>query len=145
MIIGMTTQPHFDDDPTDSDMMIGTPVVADTALRDTWHRMVLPLGFSKRDLWVMMLQDDCLTKVLIRIDDWPQFVDRTGVDNLMTMMTRLDLPDLSAACLLIRPGAGTPTFLDRQWAKTIEICAAEAGVRVRRTHLATDEDVLTLR
>lgn len=117
----------------------------DRDLEQFWRAVLGPLGFSKRRLWLVMIDayDEPIQR-LIEVDDLPLGMDPRDADNLMTAFgvpVRDDLPGGSLAILLTRPGRDQMRADDRRIALELTRAAGRAGVGLRPIHLANDAEL----
>lgn len=123
-----------------------TPPIRTTAdLHLHWRRLMGPLGFTDRTLWICMFDaDDRVSPVLPQITDLPPaapasigpFVEALGIKGLPEVR--------SYAFLLSRPGGAYVTAADRTWAAAITQAARHHEFVVRQTFLACDETIRPL-
>jgi DNA-binding transcriptional regulator YdaS (Cro superfamily) len=120
------------------------PIVTPADLRQRWRALVGPLGFGERLLRFSFVGPDrrlvkLLSEVPIGRSPTPAMVD-----GLMSTVEAL-VNDVGAggtvAFLLTRPGLGSVSRWDRQWADALVAGAAERGVAIEPVFRAHDHDI----
>ena len=107
----------------------------------------VPLGFSERLLWVILLTaEGRVTPVVLQVEDLPRLPDPGLLDPLMSVIGQVcgELGEGTAAVLLSRPGGAGITPAERTWAQQLSDAAAAADVRLWPVHLANDDELVTL-
>ncbi len=118
-------------------------------LETTWRHLMRPLGFSKKSLWLMLIEPDGLAVPnLLEITDTAQPPDPDQRGQLATFLRSLadDVAPAGsrAAFLLSRPGDAAVAAGDRAWATALYDACREAGLPCEIVHLATDTDIRPL-
>jgi hypothetical protein len=116
-------------------------------LEQMWRRLMSPLGFGARALWMVVVEDDRPVPQVTEFSQLPSTPDEEfgeGLVNILGGLAPSLADDASFAFLLTRPGGGRPDAHDIAWARTLY----EVGRRVRMPltviHLAHDHDVLPM-
>lgn len=117
-------------------------------LEAAWRRLIQPLGWSSRRLWLMLIgPDDRPIPQLLEVSEMPEQLDEECVADIARFLVRVReevLADGRLALLLCRPGAGLPTVADREAAAALYAACRERGVPMEVVHLATDADIMPL-
>ncbi|MEX0428825.1 hypothetical protein AB3X52_14455 [Nocardioides sp. DS6] len=126
-----------------------TPVLhSQSDVEAAWRRLIQPLGWSSRRLWLMLIgADDRPVPRLLEVTEMPDGLDPDAAAQVAHFLDRvLDecLPGGRLALLLCRPGAGFPTAADRSAAGMLYDACRERGVPMEVIHLATDVAIMPL-
>lgn len=117
-------------------------------LEHTWRHLMEPLGFSRRSVWMMLLDDDDRPRPgLTEIEgcERPPEPDLlAGFADLARTLLDDVAPRGRWAFLLTRPGGAGVTDTDRAWAHGLVTACRAAGVPTEVVHLATDVDLVPL-
>jgi len=113
-------------------------------LEQAWRRLMRPLGFGRRSLWLMLVcDDDRPLPQLTEIADLPELPtggQRRQFTHFLEGLVGL-IDDARFAFLLTRPGPGGPDEVDRAWAAMLYDVARETGTPCEVVHVATDDTV----
>jgi hypothetical protein len=124
------------------------PLIRDRAeLESAWRRLMEPLGFARRSLWVMVIDDDDRPiPHLTELTDLAELPDERAAGDLAELVRVLSdaLPRTRLAFLLSRPDTGPPDSPDHAWAAVVYDAARGAGATCEVVHLATDDTVAPL-
>lgn len=128
------------------------PVRTDEDVRRRWRSLMGEGGFGRTTLWVVWYDaDGRQLPVVMPIDDLPESLDSTLLDNLiMILADPVNVGAASVALALSRPGAATVTVADRHRANAILAAADRArcrgsfGLKLWPIQLATANSVRTL-
>lgn len=124
-----------------------TAVRTDAELEQFWRGLMGPLGFARRALWLVFVEDDGrVLRQIVEIGDLPAMPAHAEVEGFAGTMAGLreELGVDRLAFLLVRPGRGGADRGDRAWAAALHRAARAAGVRCEPVHLATDTDLVPL-
>ncbi|MFW0785050.1 hypothetical protein AAFP35_11050 [Gordonia sp. CPCC 206044] len=122
------------------------PIGCPDDLRQRWRALMGPLGFSESLLWFAFVDaEQCLVPALTQLP-LPIRPDEFLTDVLMANMreTLDQVPGVSVAFLLTRPGHGGVTAADREWAALLDRDAARHGVAMLPVHRANDDDLVAM-
>ncbi|CUR58980.1 conserved hypothetical protein [metagenome] len=118
-------------------------------LEQTWRRLMGPLGFSRHQLWVMLIEADHRPLPhLIEIPDarWPP--DAREIEALGKFLAGLHRGVVGAegrvAFLRSRPGRDGVLERDRAWARALYDACRAHHIPCEIVHLATDDRLLPL-
>lgn len=119
-----------------------TPIRTQADLHNHWTRLMGPLGFSRRQLWLNILGcDGRPTAFLTQLTDLPPLPDEpllAGVMDITRQLLAMQAVDGSLALLLARPGPDRRTASDLAWAEALTVSAAHNDVPLRPIYVATD-------
>jgi hypothetical protein len=116
----------------------------DTVVRTTtdlfllWQGLMGDGGFSRRSVWLLLLDEKGRPEpTIVPIDDVPSVPDRRSVNGLATLVSGLIAEGIAAsiALLVSRPGHRDMTEDDRRWARAL------APISGWPVHLATTDHV----
>jgi hypothetical protein len=115
-------------------------------LHDAWRRLIRPLGFARRSVWLMLIdRDDRPTPVVTEVRDLPDVPDAEETAGLGHMLSHLvnDLdPSGRWALLLSRPGSHVTDEIDRVWVAALYDTLRSQAIPHDTIHLATDREIL---
>jgi hypothetical protein len=115
-------------------------------LADVWSRLMRPLGFSRRSVWLMLIgADDRPIPHLTEIEqaeDPPDPAELQGMAEVISELATELAPGGRVAFLRSRPGAPGVTADDRAWARALDDLGRLAGVPVDVVHRACDHDLV---
>ena len=120
------------------------PIATPADLRQRWRALMGPLGFNERLLRFSFVGPD--RRLVKLLSDVPIGRSPTPalVDDLMSALEVL-VNDVgeggNVAFLLTRPGLGSVSRWDRQWADALVAGAAERGVAIEPIFRAHDHDI----
>jgi hypothetical protein len=121
------------------------PVIQTQAdLETAWRRLVNPLGFHCRSLWLLMIGgDDRPIPSMTEIADLPDEPDERASKGLGELLQLLPPDDGGRwALLLSRPGSHPTDESDRSWAAAFYDTMRRHDVPHEVIHLATDAEIL---
>lgn len=122
-----------------------TPIRNQADLQKHWRRLVGPLGFSSRQVWLNILAGDGRpTSFLTQLEELPTEPDTELLDQVLSIARQLLVThavDGSLALLLTRPGPDRRTASDVAWAEALTLAASRHDVPLRAIYLATDTDI----
>jgi hypothetical protein len=112
-------------------------------LEALWRRLMEPLGFAGRTLWMLVIgADGQVLGQIVEITDMPASPGPGELDALAAFLGHLghDVGSgIRVAFLFSRPGAGATDRRDRAWARALLAGARRAGVPCETVHVANDE------
>jgi hypothetical protein len=113
-------------------------------LLDAWRRLIRPLGFHRRSLWLLMIDRDSRPiPAMTEITDLPDAPDEDTTGGVGHLLGHL-VPEGDAgrwALLLSRPGAHSTDESDRLWVGALYDTLRQHGVPHDVIHLATDVEI----
>lgn len=127
--------------------ILESPIRTQSDLHDLWRALVQPLGWHRRELWSLVIDDDDEpVRELSQLIDLPGELDETASARLASVMgEQLEgFPGGRIALLWCRPGLGPIRATDRRTAARVYAALAAAGVSTDVIHLATDDDIVPL-
>ena len=112
-------------------------------LEKTWRHLMGPLGFSRHQLWVMLIEADHRPLPhLIEIPDARRPPQRPEIEALGRFLAGLHRDVVGAegriAFLRSRPGRHSVGPEDRQWARSLYAACRAHDIPCEVVHLATD-------
>ncbi|QZY29748.1 hypothetical protein [Nocardioides coralli] len=115
-------------------------------LHETWSRLMGPLGFSGRSIWLMLIRADHrplphLTQIE-EADRLPSHEQQRSFAEMLQMLVTDVVPGGRVAFLRSRPGAGGLTLEDKAWARSLYDAARISRVSVEVVHRACDVDLV---
>jgi hypothetical protein len=116
-------------------------------LEQMWRRLMSPLGFGARALWLVVVEGDRPVPQVTefaQVPDTPDEEIAEGLANVLGGLAPSLADDSSFAFLLTRPGGGRPDVQDLAWARTLYEVGRRTRVRLTVIHLAHDHDVLPM-
>lgn len=117
-------------------------------LHQHWRRLMGPLGFASRHLWVAAIDHDGRAQpVLPKVEDVPAIPDPREVATLLRAFAAVfdaHPGSASLALLLARPGGGEPTAADLRWAACLTAQGRCWQVPLWPTFLATSTAITEL-
>jgi hypothetical protein len=140
MLSGMTGFPDDDDVPELLPPDEMPPITDQMTLHRTWRALMGPLGFARRQLWVMHVGDDDRPLGVVQIDEVPAELDPEHAEMVVSML-REAAGDVTFAFLFARPGRSPRTAADLSWAVGLTRACRAAGVRAWPVHLANDREL----
>ncbi|MFW0796884.1 hypothetical protein AAFP30_23975 [Gordonia sp. CPCC 205515] len=122
------------------------PIGSTEDLRQRWRALMGPLGFSEALLWFAFIDPD--HRLIPQLNQLP-LPDEPDPMLTSMLMTRLgeaidDIPGVTVACLITRPGSDGLTEADCAWARVLTDLAARHGVPMHPVHRANDLELVTL-
>lgn len=111
-------------------------------LEALWRRLMEPLGFAGRTLWMLLIRDDgAVFPELVQLDELPAAPTSDDADGLAHFVGHLvgEANHLRPAFLLSRPGRGGPDTRDRAWVEVVDRAVMRSGARREVVHVATDD------
>lgn len=126
-------------------MTTNTPIRTQDDLRDAWRRVMDPLSFRSRCLWLMLIDADGvplpqLTK-LTDLPDRPTLADQAGLERFLHHFSGTEV---RVAVFVGRPDTGLPSADDRAWSEAIYLACDRAAVFVETVHVGTSAAITTL-
>jgi hypothetical protein len=116
------------------------PSITDqAALYRTWRALMGPLGFSRRQLWVLAIDGD-RPRGVTQVDEVPARLDDDMAVELLSLFAEV-APGASLAFLYARPGLGPRTADDLSWGAALSRATRTVPVRVWPVHLADDRAI----
>jgi hypothetical protein len=127
--------------------MTFTPMIkTQQDLEDAWRHLMGPLGFSRRSLWLMLIDADGTPvphlSQIEQANSVPSPAELAGFADTVSELVREFVPGGRAAFLRSRPGGAGVTAEDRAWAQALYAAGRAAGVPVEVVHRACDHDVV---
>lgn len=133
---------------TDSLEPFAPTLLSQSDVEQMWRALMRPLGWRERALWfVLVAADDRPLPRVCEIAELPDQIDGAGhaaAAELWRGLIADVVPDGRVALLLVRPGGGGPTDIDRAIAEGTYAACRAFGVPLEVIHLATDEDIWPL-
>ncbi len=126
--------------------ILDNPIRTQSDLHELWRALVQPLGWRRRELWSLVIDDDDEpVRQISQLVDLPGELDETASARLAMMMGELlaDFPGGRIALLWCRPGRG-PSDTDRRTTARLYAALAAAQVATDVIHLAADDDIVPL-
>ncbi|MYR05426.1 hypothetical protein GTV32_03455 [Gordonia sp. SID5947] len=122
------------------------PIYTAVDLHRRWRLLMEPLGFSEVLLWFTFIDADHLQAPALNQLPIPTSPDPFLSDILMSRLaeTLAEMPDLSVALLLSRPGSDGVTDDDMAWARVLTDDAVRHGVTLHPIHRANDVELVPL-
>jgi hypothetical protein len=135
-VVGMTSSP--------SAKPYRPVITCQADLERMWRRLMTPLGFSGNSLWMVVLEDNRPLPQITEITAMPETPDEHDIEALARVLAEVVEPGERLAFLRARPGGGTPTADDREWARALYAAGRRSGVLLDVVHLAHDHSVMPL-
>lgn len=112
-----------------------------------WRRLIEPLGFGSRQLFVLLLdRHGKVDRSIINIAECPRRPDRRMVRRLLDRLHEaLDDVDPAGSCAMLwaRPTTGGTRSTDLEWVLALNRAADRAGIR-RWSMFVADDHVLNI-
>lgn len=141
----MTTYSSFDDDiPERLPVSALPPVRTAHDIHRYWRRLMGPLGFSRRRLWISFTDcDGRIDPVLPQIDDLPPRASTADCNGLIQILDHVRDVYLGGAVALLytRPGRDPMNDNDRSWGRSLTAAAQAADIPLWPVHFANDEEL----
>ncbi|WAC55645.1 hypothetical protein [Gordonia sp. SL306] len=136
----------YDSSPRPDTGTAHDPIHSAADLHRRWRLLMEPLGLSEILLWFTFVDADHLQTPALNQLAIPARPDRSISDILMSRLGEAvaQLPDLSVALLLTRPGNDGVTDDDMGWARFLTADAARHGVILHPIHRANDVELIAL-
>lgn len=115
------------------------PITDQAGLHLTWRALMGPLGFSRRQLWVLTIDGD-RPRGVTQIDEVPARLSDDMAVELLSLFAEV-APGASLAFLYARPGVGQRTDDDLSWGAAVARAAHRVPVTVWPVHLADDRSI----
>jgi hypothetical protein len=114
-------------------------------LHEAWRRLIHPLGFSSRCLWLMFIDADGVpVPQLTELTDLPGRPTPADVTGLERFLVHFGGTGIRLAVFVGSPGSGLPTADDRAWAEGIYLACRGADVPSETVHLGTSTAITPL-
>lgn len=115
-------------------------------LMELWRRLMGPLGFGRRTLWLVFIEPTGqVTRLIMPIDDIATEPDDETITNLFWLCERVIdnefEPGTTVAFLLSRAGRARVGDGDLAWARALLAGGRKAALPCWPIHLATDDDL----
>jgi hypothetical protein len=118
--------------------LLSRPILTDADLYRFWTELMNPLGFTRRRLYFVLLDEERrVLRTLHEVDDIPARPTEEGVEGLMTALALVG-DDFGIAILLARPGHHPMDADDRAWASGLVDASERFGISLEPIHLAND-------
>jgi hypothetical protein len=119
------------------------PITDQLTLHRTWRALMGPLGFARRQLWVMHVGADDRPLGVVQVDDVPAHLDPEHAELVVRTMAEATGAgeEVSFAFLLARPGRASRTTADLSWARGLTRACRAVGLRAWPVHLANDREI----
>jgi hypothetical protein len=125
--------------------MTTTPITTQADLHQAWHRLIHPLGFRSRCLWLMFIDPDGVpVPQLTELTDLPERPAPADVAGLERFLGHFGGTGIRLAVFVGSPGSGLPDADDRAWAEAIYLACRRADVRSETVHLGTSTAITPL-
>ncbi len=113
-------------------------ITTQSDLHEAWLRLMQPLGFAGRSLWLMFISaDGAPVPQLTEITDLPERPTTSDVESMGRFLSHFEGSDIRLGVLLTRPGAGIPDHDDHAWVGAAYQACRDAQVRCEVVHVAT--------
>ena len=123
-------------------------LLSQSDVEQMWRSLMRPLGWRERALWfVLVTAEDRPLPRVCEIAELPDEIDpenHAAAAELWRDLIADLVPGGRVALLLVRPGGGGPSALDRAIAEGTYAACRAVGVPLEVIHLATDEDIWPL-
>lgn len=122
------------------------PIGSPADLRQRWRALMGPLGFSEALLWFAFIDPDHRIIPKLNRLALPDTADPMLIELLMTRLgeTIGDVPGVTIAVLLTRPGSDGLTETDCAWARLLTDLARRHRVPMHPIHRANDVELVAL-
>jgi hypothetical protein len=120
------------------------PLRTQADLHRQWRMLMGPLGFSRRSLWLHLLDGESRsTPAILQIEDMPRLPRCRDVDGLVGLCRQLvdGTPGATVVFLLTRPGRTGITVEERSWARALHDVVRRAGLPGWPVHWANDVEL----
>lgn len=125
--------------------MTTTPITTQSELHQTWRRLIHPLGFSSRCLWLMFIGPDAVpVPQLTELTDLPERPTAADVSGLERFLSHFGGTGIRLAVFVGSRGSGLPGADDRAWAEAIYLACRGAEVPCETVHLGTSTAITPL-
>jgi hypothetical protein len=119
-------------------------LTCDADLTDMWRTIIQPLGWDEHRLYLMFV--DHVRTVLpqiLQIDEMPANLDLADARQFASSFRHIvgTLGCGSVAVLVVRPGRGGPSDVDRATCRHLYQAAREAGLALEVIHVGTDTSI----
>lgn len=120
-------------------MTTDSPIITTQSdLHEAWVRLMQPLGFAGRSLWLMFISSDGdPVPQLTEITALPERPTVRDVESMGRFLSHFDGSDIRLGALLTRPGTGVPDPDDHAWASAVYDACRDAHVSCDVVHVAT--------
>ena len=114
-------------------------------LHQAWRRLIHPLGFGSRCLWLMFIDPDGVpVPQLTELTELPDQPARADVTGLQRFLDHFEGTGIRLAVFVGRRGSGLPSADDRAWAEAIYLACQRADVPCETVHLGTSTAITPL-
>jgi hypothetical protein len=126
--------------------MTNAPTITTQAdLHQAWRRLIHPLGFRSRCLWLMFIdQDGRPVPQLTELTDLPERPTAADVAGLERFLGHFGDTGIRLAVFVGSRGSGLPDADDRAWAEAIYLACRGAHVPCETVHLGTSTSITPL-
>ncbi len=120
-------------------MTTDRPIIATQSdLHEAWLRLMRPLGFAGRSLWLMFISaDGDPVPQLTEITDLPARPSTRDVESMEHFLSHFGGSDIRLGVLVTRSGAGGPDHDDHAWVSAVHDACRQAHVSCDVVHVAT--------
>jgi hypothetical protein len=114
-------------------------------LQQVWRRLIHPLGFNSRCLWLMFIDPDGVpVPQLTELTDLPDRPAPADVAGLERFLGHFGGTGIRLAVFVGSRGSGLPSADDRAWAEAIYLACRGADVPCETVHLGTSTAITPL-
>jgi hypothetical protein len=125
--------------------MTTTPITTQSELHQAWRRLIDPLGFRSRCLWLMFLASDGVpVPQLTELTDLPERPTSADVAGLERFLVHFGGTGIRLAVFVGSRGSGLPGPDDREWAEVIYLACRRADVPCETVHVGTSTAITPL-
>ena len=119
--------------------MTSQPIIrTQSDLHRAWVRLVQPLVFGRRSLWLLFIGADHRPMAQVtEVADLPSRPGDADRASLLRFLSHVGGGGLRLGVLVARPGSGLPDADDRAWADAVYAACREAELPCETVHVAT--------
>lgn len=120
-------------------------ITTQAELHAAWRRLIHPLGFGSRCLWLMFIDPDGVpVPQLTELTDLPVRPAPADTAGLERFLSHFGGTGIRLAVFVGSPGSGLPSADDRAWAEAIYLACHRADVHCETVHLGTSTAITPL-
>ena len=121
------------------------PIQTQADLHATWRRLIQPLGFGSRCLFLMFIDPEGVpVPQLTELTDLPARPAPGDTAGLERFLGHFGGSGIRLAVFVGSPGSGLPSADDRAWAEAIYLACHRVDVRCETVHLGTSTAITPL-
>jgi hypothetical protein len=120
--------------------MTNQPIIrTQSDLHRAWVRLIQPLGFGRRSLWLLFIGADHRPMAQVtEVADLPSRPGEAETASLVRFLSQVGGDsELRVGVLVTRPGSGLPDADDRAWADAVYGACRDAEMSCETVHVAT--------